>query len=491
LELTTDSEERWLRRYARGTRLLFARGALLRCVGVGTHLVLAAVVGPAELGLVAVVRGVLGAAGFLSELGFESAMIRKRDEPTPQEIAAVTGLRFILLVGVLGAVLAFPALLGAAGVLEGRWRGWMLALLVCLLVIPFQTAPRVALERRLAFRELSFVEVSQIVLQNGGLIAAALAGRFMEGLFLAQMVALVYASTALQVLAPGTRVSFRVGTLHSLTRETWGFSLSSLLFVARESITPILIARLFGLDVAGLWALATRIGQLLQLAFEAAWRAGLAGASRLRHSFVHLRRLATESLEISARLGYPATGMLVGCLPLVPLLYPSWGGVVRVAQVYVLALGTFGVVAAALGPVNIALRGSWVAALQQLALTGGIWGGLALVGALGRTNVGEAFAVGYMVYVLTVLLVSVPAVRPPWRHSLARPLAGLAVSFVVYALCASAGLQALYTAGAVSIVSMASALRTAPASSAARGLRRRLRRRNGRWEQSLSRPGLE
>src|SRR5665647_2790345 len=150
-----------------------------------------------------------------------------------------------------------------------------------MLVTPIQTSCKVALERDLRFAELSLLEVKGVFFQNILLVAFAFGHRFVEGVFITQIALCFYYTIALYRLVPIRRISFNLRPVRALAGDSIGFSTSTLVTVARDSLTPILIARFFGLDVAGLWNFAWRIGQFLSLTFEGYLRAGVAASSRL------------------------------------------------------------------------------------------------------------------------------------------------------------------------------------------------------------------
>ncbi|MFI5242204.1 MAG: hypothetical protein ACHQRL_04270, partial [Gemmatimonadales bacterium] len=106
-----------LKRSIRGANVLLVRGLLLRVISVSTNFALIALVLPAELGIFAVVRGALATVQFSTELGFELAMIRRRDNPTPEMLAAVAGLRTLMLVTILTLAVIVPHASSLFGVL--------------------------------------------------------------------------------------------------------------------------------------------------------------------------------------------------------------------------------------------------------------------------------------------------------------------------------------------------------------------------------------
>ncbi|MEJ7811815.1 MAG: oligosaccharide flippase family protein [Gemmatimonadaceae bacterium] len=418
-----------LRRGIHGARVLLVRGVVLRAISASTNFILIVLVAPAEFGLLAVVRGAFVAIQFVSDLGFELAMIRRAEEPSQREMAAFGGFRILVLLAVFATALGSTYVVTVFGLLPGQWSGWMLAAIASLLMTPLQTVCKIRLERDLQFTKLSFLEVNGILLQNVGLVLFALAGHFVRGIFLVQIGLSVYYTVVLHRMVPGARVSFDLRFLRPHVRDSAGFSLSLLLTAARDSFTPILIAKLFGLDVAGLWAFATRFGQFLLLTFEGYARVGMTVAGRMARDQARLRELATSALRETARTAYPIVGVLYAALPLVAVMLPRWGGAVGLAQLYVLSLGVLGIFSVALSPVVLATRGLRAVLTEQSLSTGTVWLGVAALWFFDVENVAIAFALGNVVSVLCLARLTPRAVRPPMRGTLTQPL--LIVSSVV------------------------------------------------------------
>ena len=84
-------------RAAIGARLLTARGAGMRLVSVASNIALIVLVAPADLGLLAVVRGIAGLAGDTSDLGFAWALLRRHTAPSDDEYRALGGVQLTLV----------------------------------------------------------------------------------------------------------------------------------------------------------------------------------------------------------------------------------------------------------------------------------------------------------------------------------------------------------------------------------------------------------
>lgn len=417
----------------RGARLLLVRGIALRAITVPTTIMLALVVSPRQLGMLAVARGLLATATFLTELGFESALIRRPTDTTADELSALAVLRLLLLTLCVGAIIALPESVTGLSLLPPELRGWMKVLLAALAVTIFQTGCKVRLERALEFQKVSVVEILGISVENIGLLTVALLGWFDRGLFVVLAAGLAVQAVTLLFMAPPGRPRFDLRPLRAVVQDTAGFSFAALLAKAREAVTPLLVARLFGLDRAGLWSFAYRFGQVLQLTFEGQARAGIPAAARLRASVAHLRALSTGALRDGARVALPAAAALFVALPVLAIVWPKWAGSVPMAQAYVLAVAINGILWGALGPILIVQRGAVGATGEVLASLTGIWLGLALLGVSGGTNVGLCYLLGGAAGITWMISATTRSAHPDWTV-LGPPVAVVAASLGLFAL---------------------------------------------------------
>jgi O-antigen/teichoic acid export membrane protein len=419
-----------LERSIRGANVLLVRGLLLRVISASTNFALIALVLPAELGIFAVVRGALATVQFTTELGFELAMIRRRDDPTPEMLAAVAGLRMLLLIAILVLAIVIPHASDLFGVLPKEWSGWLLVAIAAMLVTPIQTSCKVALERDLRFAELSLLEVKGVFIQNVALVAFAMGHHFVQGVFITQIALCFYYTIALYRLVPIRRISFNLRPVRALAGDSVGFSTSTLVTVARDSLTPILIARFFGLEVAGLWNFAWRIGQFLSLTFEGYLRAGVAASSRLAARMESLRELAESTLKGAAQIAFPIVALAYALLPLLARVLPQWSGAVVMAQLYVLTLGVAGVYTAALSPVALALRGPRAAMAEQMTATFVIWATLWMLKVAGVNQVAWAYVTG-LIAAASVVFMLTRGIHVPIVKALSKPLGLLTFSLAI------------------------------------------------------------
>ncbi len=445
------ASEDWVQRGLAGTRVLLLRGLALRAIGLVSSLALVALVTPADLGLFATVRGAIGLIQFAAELGFDLALIRRPEDPPRAQLAALTGQRTLVFLLIFAGAALLPGASTLFGLLPAEY-GWLMLLTIGSLVLtPVGGTSRIVMERKLEFGRLSMVEIQVVLIQNLGLVLFALGGDFREGLFLVQAGSLVYGAVALRWMQAVPAPSFDFKPLRSLWSDSLGFASNGLLGRLFESFTPILVARLFGLDVAGLWHFASRVGQFLQVLLDAYSRAGIAVAARLVKEVTLLRGFSTDILRAAAALLYPAAGLLFAALPLVGVWFPRWSEGVRMAQVYVIALGLLGAIRVALWPVAVARSGSRIALSTSVLSLVVVWGGLLLLSALGSENVALPFAAEMAGSVALLIWVLPPTVRPSLARHVWPALLPVAVCAALVAVGEFRGWPAFLTAAVASV----------------------------------------
>jgi hypothetical protein len=431
---------------AAGARLLTLRGLLIRGFGAAAGLGLLALVTPAQLGMLAVVRSAAATIEHCAELGLTWPLLRQRAEPTREQYAALAGAQLVLVLGVVALAWAWPNASTAFGSLDARWRPWMLATLMAAVVLPLGTGARIRLERQLNYRRLALLEVAAVLVHIAVVLGFTLAGRFGYGVFIAQILIVLALNLGFYLAAPGPLPALGGLLLLRGLRSSAGFSAAYLAQAAREQATPLVVAAVLGLPVAGVWAFSVRFAQFVQFAYEGYARVGLPAAARLAGNPAALRRFAAASLEGAAALALPVATILTVSLPLIASLWPRWTGAVDLAQVYVPCFTLAGVVAAALGPVALIRRG-WTAVLAEhlVPLTVG-WVGFAVLRALGRDALAAIVVATALSAIGVLIVVTGREVLPAWSRRLGRAVGASGGGFAVYFVARGLGCSALTTA---------------------------------------------
>ncbi|HWA14884.1 MAG TPA: oligosaccharide flippase family protein, partial [Gemmatimonadales bacterium] len=431
----TDGAEQIVRNATAGARLLTARGAVMRVVSILSNLALFALVTPADFGLLAVVRGITALAGNTTDLGFAWALIRREHSPSRGEYGALNGIQLAGTLAILALVVARPSIVTTFGALDPGWRWWMLATLACTVVVPFGVSAKIRIERAMDYRKVAFYDVSSVLLLNLSLLGFALAGKFAIGVFIATGGTMLYSNLLLCFWSPGPGPSFRLAQWKRLFRELAGFSAGHVGYLLYTSATPIVVAHFFGLSGAGIWSFATRLGNIIQMAFEGFRRATVPAASRLVRLPEQMRSLVENSLLGSARFTIPMVAAMVAGLPVIGYLWPRWEPAVLVGQLYVIGFGLTGTFCASLVPAAVAMKGSAVAIAEQgiPVLIG--WSGFALLALLGSQELAWVVIPMHLITAIVLWQVTDAVVRPRWNAE----IGGLLVGLVLVTLLTVAG----------------------------------------------------
>lgn len=435
-----------------------ARGLAMRSVSIVCNLALLALVTPVELGLYAVAFGMAGIVQFTSDLGVGKTLLRRERRPTDTEYAALAGLQ-LLVIGVVFVIgWISPALALGFGAVDRRWHGWMMLMIGAMFALPFGAPARIRLERALEYRRLAVVDVLNVVVQNVGLLAFAIIGRFTVGIFIVLGLMQLVVNGLLYHWSPGPRPTVRVSTLRPLANQSTGYMAAGWVTIAKDRVTPVLVANLFGLGVAGLWTFAVRLAQLLNVTFEGFRQAAVPAAALLTSDRRSLRDLASQTLRGTVMLAAPLAAIVFVCLPVIGIVWRQWSPAIGLAQIAVLCFAFAGVAGAVLEPVAVAVRGATVSIGEQLSTAAVAWTGFVALHATGSGRIASVVLPMNLAPVIVLLLLTDRAVRPHWEARLNRSLLSLATGLAIYFVLRATGANPLVVA-AVSVAGVVAWIR--------------------------------
>jgi O-antigen/teichoic acid export membrane protein len=448
-------EDGWTLRAGVAARIMIVRGLLIRVVTTGGALVLLSFITPAEFGLLAIVRGLTAAIEQGTELGLVWPLLSQPHDPDREEYASLGGAQLLIVLVILGITAVWAPASTVFNALDPQWHMWLVAVIAAMVTIPLGTGARVRLERELRYTRIAFAEVSALLVHTVVLIGFLLAGHFAIGVFIAQVAITLYLNGVLYASSPGPLPTWHVGRALHRVKSSAGYSAAYLIFVARENLPPLMVAALFGLRVAGIWAFAARLSKLLQFAHEGFARVALPTAARLVPDRSALRRLAADSLAGAGIVAIPMAALVVFALPAVPIFWPQWSTAVPLAQIYVPCDVTAGVVAAGLAPIALALRG-WRAVFIEHAVPLLVTcAAFLLLSRLGRDTLQYAVVPIYLAALAALFVITDSAIRPAWNRDFTRLASSLACGSAVYVAGQMLRLPPMATAALASAVLMA------------------------------------
>jgi O-antigen/teichoic acid export membrane protein len=369
-----------------GAVILATRAVATAFVALLGNLVLARLLLPQDFGAVAVGMSVVLVARFFADAGIGANLVRRAESAERADLENLLGVQLLMTVGLAGVVAAVAWPLGTAGQIT--------AVMVASLPITALQSPAVVVcERRLSYRPLALVEISESVAHYSWAIATVAAGWGVWGLASAVIVraftgtAILFCLSEVRVLRP--RLSWR--RIRGLLPFGIRYQLFGLALLARDQVLNLGTAAVGGLALLGLWTVARRFLQIPFLLFTSLWRVSFPAMSRLANAGEPPGPLIERGVGLVA----VATGLLL--TPLVgagPALVPAVLGDRWADAASVLPWASLGLMIG--GPVSVSTAGFlWAVGDASTPLRAVVYHGtawiavsLALIPVLGVTALG-------------------------------------------------------------------------------------------------------
>jgi O-antigen/teichoic acid export membrane protein len=298
-----------------------AAGIVLSLIGV---LLVTRIIGPHEYGIYATAVGIVLFLSNLGTLGLDIYLLRKTEEPTPEEFnQAFTLLAFIALLFTGGTLVLRNEI---AHLVRAQEVGPVVAILA--LGIPFDqlAAPAIVkLDRALNFKRVAWMElVSQVGFY---FVAVPLALRGTGawapvGGYLTQQVCML----VLSYWGTGYRPGWHWENSLISRMLNYGLSYSGSLWVwlLRDLVNPLIVGRLAGAEAVAFVAISIRIAALLSFAKNVTWRVAIAALAKLDGDRERLRRSITEGIRLQTiAVGLPLATFAIVAPFVLPLLFGS------------------------------------------------------------------------------------------------------------------------------------------------------------------------
>jgi O-antigen/teichoic acid export membrane protein len=290
---------------------LVIRQVVIMALSVGSSVAVSRWLGPEVVGrfaiLIFVTQGILG---YFGDLGLKAALIRKRGELEPAELATAQtvilgiSLTFAIAIGALLPLALRLVKLGPENYLPA------LILLGLLIVRNQRMVPLALLERAMHFKVVSAVEAGESLIYT---ILLATLAFFHKGVW-CYVVAMgcrdLFGSLAFNLIARSPFGQFSWASI----RPHVGFSLvyqgGSLLNMATAAFPPIMIARLLGKNAVGYVSWASTLSLYALVICNAMGRIYLPAFSSAASDPALLRSRVEKSLRINASIAWPACAVL-------------------------------------------------------------------------------------------------------------------------------------------------------------------------------------
>jgi O-antigen/teichoic acid export membrane protein len=304
---------------------LVIRQFVIMGLSVGSSVAVSRWLGPGVVGrfaiLIFVTQGILG---YFGDLGLKAALIRKRGNLEPTELASAQkvilgiSIAFAVIIGALVPVALRIVKLGPENYLPAG------IFLLLLIVRNQRMVPLALLERAMRFKVVSAVEAAEHLIYTILLTTLAF---FHQGIW-CYVVAMgcrdLFGSMAFNAIA---RPPFHRFSWASI-RPHVGFSLAyqggSLLNMATWAFPPVMIARLLGKDAVGFVSWASMLSIYPLVICNAMTRIYLPAFSSAAGDSALLRSRVEKSLRINASIAWPACAVLASLsTPFIALVFSN------------------------------------------------------------------------------------------------------------------------------------------------------------------------
>lgn len=304
-----------------GAFVVGLRGLGIKALALVGNVFLTRLLVPRDFGVVAFGTTLIVFGTLLADGGLGAALIRRSEQPGRRELQALVALQ-LLVTGALAVVTAVAAQpFGEAGRVTS-------VMVLALPLTAFRTPGAILLQRELAFGPIVVVELFEALAYYGWAIATVASGWGVWGLATAAVIRSI----------AGTAVMARCSPIGLLTPAlSWAgirgivsfgarYQAVGLVNVVRDEGLNVGTAAIGGLNVLGLWALASRVLQLPFLLFESLWRVSYPAMSRLVATGEDVRATIERTLRLVATATGGVLALLVGAGPsLVPVVFgPQW-----------------------------------------------------------------------------------------------------------------------------------------------------------------------
>jgi O-antigen/teichoic acid export membrane protein len=330
-----------------GAAVIASRSVAVRTLTLAGNVALARLLAPSDFGLVAFGLTLVTLVTFVADGGIGAGLVRRREPPEPADLQAMSALQLLisLPIAVITAVSAIP--IGSAALVTA-------VMVSSLPIISLRTPGYITLSRRLEYRQLAVVEVTEAVVYVAWSVTGAALGAGVWALATGAVARALAGAIVMARIAPYGLLLPRWSTKRIKPMLAFGarFQAGQLTLFARDHGANIAVLAISGLSTLGVWSLIGRVMLIPFMLFEAVGTVAFPSLSRLSDAGEELRPTIERGLRIMAL----ATGLvLVPLMASAPALVPSVFGASWAAGVSIIPISSLGLLVS--GPLSVVAIG--------------------------------------------------------------------------------------------------------------------------------------
>ena len=318
---------------------------LVQVLKIAGSIILARVLVPEIFGLFAIASVIVNVAALFGELGLSAALIRREDEPAPDDLAAVFTIQCVSSLALCALIFAAAPLLLAIYPDSVAEVTWLLRVLGLTLVFScLRTVPIVRLERKLLFGKISMIETGEAVVFQVTAVVLALCGLEAWSLVIAMLLRGIAGVVLANVLSPWRpALSTRLAPAGKLLRFGLPYQGTHVLSLINAAIAPILLGVIVRPDPAiaiGYITFATTHALRPQLLLEIVGRVAFPAYARLQQNKDLLKTAIEKSAAVLSKIILPFVAVALGLAPqIVAIVFTDkWLPTVPVLYLYLAAM---------------------------------------------------------------------------------------------------------------------------------------------------------
>jgi O-antigen/teichoic acid export membrane protein len=313
-------------RASAGVVVMVTRSLVVLLVGFGGTVIVARLLTPADLGVVAVGMAFVVFTGLVSDGGLGAGLIRRDTAPSRRELRALSGLQLGITTAATLATVAVAALAPL-----GR-TGWVTAVMVASMpIVALQFPGRILLERSLLYHRLARVELVQVFSYHTWNVVTVLLGWGVWGLATGAVVRALVATVLMAVVMPAGNVRplLDLATIRPLLSFGLRFQAVSATYLLRDQALNLAVGAVAGVASLGQWSLTRRVMDVPHLLFYSLDRVALPAVPQFLAAGSAPKRLVERAVALTAvGAGFLLTALAGGAPGLVPGLFGThWTGV--------------------------------------------------------------------------------------------------------------------------------------------------------------------
>ncbi|MDP8908783.1 MAG: oligosaccharide flippase family protein [Chloroflexota bacterium] len=413
-----------------GVAVIASRSVVVRGLTLAGYVALARLLAPSDFGLIAFGLTLVTLVTFVADGGIGAGLVRRREPPEPADLQAMSALQLLisLPIAAITALAAIP--MGSAALVTA-------VMVSSLPVIALRTPGYITLSRRLAYKQLAVVEITETIVYVAWSVGGAALGAGVWAMATGAVARAVAGALVMARVAPHGMLLPRWSTNRVRPMLAFGarFQAGQLTLFARDHGINVATFAIAGLSTLGLWSVIGRLMQVPFMLFEAVGTVAFPTLSRLGDTGEDLR----PTLERGLRLMALATALvLVPLMASAPALVPSVFGAVWASGASIIPIASLGLLVS--GPLSVVAIGYLLAAGDAATpLRAGVVNAIAYFGValplLPSMGV-QALALGWATASLTEAVVLGRATN---RRSGARVVAALAAPAALAAVIGVSG----------------------------------------------------